>query len=216
MRAKPARLLALMSATVCFFLPAASTMAIPVAHLTLRSQPGDFIGQGGDFDLTYTPQNSDFFSAAILRTIGPDPAYLTFTLGNIVTGANNTFADLDFSTTQLGIPIRPGFYPDAQRAAFASPGHPGLAISFQNRGCNTLTGSFTVEKASFVGSSILAFDASFVQHCEGGAPALFGTFSYAAPEPHTLALIVWSLLPLIGVVKRMARRESGRWVDSKM
>jgi len=190
-------------------------MAIPVAHLSLHSQPGDFIGQGGDFDLTYTPQNSSFFSARTVQTIGPDPAFLLFTLGNIITGAN-TFANLDFSTFQLGIPIQPGFYPDAQRAAFASPGHPGLDISFQNRGCNTLTGSFTVEKASFVGSSILAFDASFVQHCEGGAPALFGTFSYAAPEPHTLALIVWGLLPLVSVVKRMVRRESGPQVERKM
>ncbi len=70
-------------------------------------------------------------------------------LGTVTSGPDNTFALLFFGTDALGIPIQPGFYPDAERADFASPGHPGLDVSFQNRGCNTLTGSFTVHEVAF-------------------------------------------------------------------
>ena len=62
--------------------------ATPIAHLVLESQPGDFIGLGLNFDVTYTPDNSDFFFPQIRRTIGPtnEPAELLFVLGT-VTGA---------------------------------------------------------------------------------------------------------------------------------
>src|SRR5260370_20008837 len=121
--------------------------AMPIAHLVLESEPGDFIGQGLDFDITYTPNNSVFFSPHIRRTIGPtnEPAELLFVLGTVTSGLDNTFALLFFGTDALGIPIQPGLFPDAERADFASPGHPGLDVSFQNRGCNTLTGNFSID-----------------------------------------------------------------------
>ena len=91
---------------------------------------------------------------------------------------------LSRESNQLGIPIQPGFYPDVERAPFASQGHPGLAINFQNRGCNTLTGEFTIHEVTFFsgesGLEIETFSASFEQHCEGADPALFGTFTYDA------------------------------------
>jgi hypothetical protein len=188
---------------VCVVLMAQSADATPIAHLTLESEPGDFIGQGLDFDVIYTPSNSSFFSPQIRRTIGPtaDPAELLFVLGTVTGGADNTFALLFFGTDALGIPIGPGFFLDAERADFASPGHPGLDISFQNRGCNTVAGSFTIHAVSFsdraetaTGSSIETFSASFEQHCEGAAPALRGTFTYNAfgiPEPATFMLLFW-------------------------
>jgi hypothetical protein len=158
-----------------------------VAHLTLQSEPGDFIGAGGTFDITYTPENSDFFFVNIFES---PPTFLQFILGTVTSGRDNTFASLDFGTNQLGIPIQPGFYADAERAAFASLGHPGLDVSFQNRGCNTLTGNFTISEATFTPDlqTITSFVASFEQHCEGATPALFGTFSYVIPEPSTLAV----------------------------
>ncbi len=165
--------------------------ATPVAHLTLQSEPGDFIGQGGTFDITYTPENSQSFFATIPFTIGPDddPAGVRFVLGTVTGGPDNTFALLTFGTDQLGIPIQPDFYPDAERAPFASVGHPGLDINFQNRGCNTLTGEFTIDEVTFFsgpsGQEIKTFSASFEQHCEGADPALFGTFTYDATIPNT-------------------------------
>lgn len=167
------------------------------AHLTLQSQPGDFIGQGKNFDITYTPANSESFFAQINQTL-PDgrPTYLSFILGTVTSGSDNTFAILDFSTAQLGIPIQPGVYNDAQRAAFAGPGHPGLDVGFQNRGSNTLTGNFTITDVSFFRDAsntlrVGSFDASFEQHSEGVTPALFGTFQFqssAVPEPSSLVL----------------------------
>jgi hypothetical protein len=161
--------------------------ASPIATLTLQSQPGDFIGQGGTSDITYLPTNG-FFFPEVRRTL-PDgaPAELLFDLGRVTGDATNTFTLLFFGTDALGIPIQPGIYTNAERADFASPGHPGLDVSFQNRGCNTDTGSFVVTDATFgVGPppffspTISSFSASFEQHCEGAAPALFGTFTYNA------------------------------------
>lgn len=168
------------------------------ARLTLRSQPGDFIGQGGTFDITYP---SAEISAQIRRSLADgSPAELLFVVGH-VTPAPNTFALLFFGTDALNIPIQPGTYGlpgnTAQRADFAEPGHAGLDVSFQNRGSNTLTGNFTITDVTFYRDSsntlrVGTFSASFEQHSEGAAPALFGTFQYqsaAVPEPGSLLLI---------------------------
>jgi hypothetical protein len=177
------------------------------AQLTLQSQPGDFIGQGGTYAITYTPANSQSFSAQVRRTIGPSglPAELLFDMGTVTSGSDNTFALLFFGTDQLGIPIQPGFYPNAQRADFASPGHPGLDVSFQNRGSNTLTGAFTVNDVTFdANNTIQTFSASFEQHSGGATPALFGTFTYSAvgvPEPSTLALVIFAAGGLIAILR---------------
>jgi hypothetical protein len=175
-------------------LAASNSSKAQVAHLTLQSQPGDFIGQGGNFDITYTPANSLFFFVSLGSFIGspPMPAEVHFVLGD-PTAAFNTFTTLDFGTNQLGIPLQPGFYPNAEREAFASPGHPGLDVTFQNRGSNTLTGNFTIIDITFGPNNVLeTFAVSFEQHSEGATPALFGTFTYdanAIPEPSTWAMM---------------------------
>ena len=164
-----------------------------MAHLILDSQPGDYIGQGMSYDITYTPQNSYYFSPQVRRTLpSGEPAELLFVLG---LGPSAPFALLFFGTDQLGIPMQPGFYPDAERADFASPGHPGLDVSFDHRGCNTLTGNFTVTEFTYSSSlGIQSFSASFEQHCEGAAPALFGTFTFqAVPEPSAVGLFILAL-----------------------
>jgi hypothetical protein len=83
------------------------------------------------------------------------------------------------------------------RASFATAGHPGLDVTFQNRGNNTLTGSFTVNSVSFFLNAsdveqIGSLDVNFEQHSEGATPALFGRLVYSSasvPEPATLALL---------------------------
>ena len=48
-----------------------------------------------------------------------------------------------------------------------------LDVSGDDRGCNTLTGTFTVHEATLdSGGNVVAFAADAQQHCEGGAPAL--------------------------------------------
>jgi hypothetical protein len=181
------------AATIAIAHPAA---ADPIAVLSLRSEPGDFIGLGQTFDFVYQLPG-DAIVAQIRRTL-PDqtPAELLFLLDSPAAG--NQFALLFFGTDQLGIGIQPGTYSGAQRSDFAAPGHAGLDVSFQNRGSNTLTGSFTIfdlgfSRDAFGGLQIARFDAEFEQHSEGAAPALFGRFQFDAsgsvvPEPGTLFL----------------------------
>jgi hypothetical protein len=198
------------------FLCTNGASAGPMAELSLQSQPGDFIGQGQTKDIIYTPGNSTFFNAQILSllNVAGQPAFLRFALGT-VTGSNttNTFSTLDFATNELNLPFQPGTYNNAERASFASAGHPGLDVTFQNRGSNTLTGTFTVNSVSFFTDSsnteqIGSLDVNFEQHSEGARPALFGHFVYDAapvtgvPEPASISLLGIGLFSFAGAYWR--------------
>ena len=200
---RPSRVSLAGAVALALMLCASLASAAPIAHLTLTSEAGDFVGQGSSFDITYTPANSDFFLVSVFP-FPPVPSFLDFALGTITGGPDDTFATLSFSTTQIGIAIAPGSYPEAERALFASPGHPGLDVTFQNRGCAAVTGGFTVHEATFSpdGLTINTFSAAFEQHCDDpAAPALVGTFTFQAdpaiPEPRLGALIASGLLTFV-------------------
>ena len=92
--------------------------------------------------------------------------------------AQGLWWDPEFSTAQLGQAMAVQVYDDAERAAFAPPGHPGIDINGDGRGCNTITGKFQVEDIQWSGSTLTSFTATFEQHCEGLAPALRGCIHY--------------------------------------
>lgn len=92
--------------------------------------------------------------------------------------------DLQFSTKFLSQPLGVDVYRTAERASFASPGHPGIDIGGDGRGCNTITGAFQVHSLTWAsapdgGTTLTDFLASFEQHCEGGTPALRGCVHFA-------------------------------------
>jgi hypothetical protein len=80
--------------------------------------------------------------------------------------AQGSWWDLEFSTREIGLPMTTQVYDDAQRAPFASPGHPGIDIGGDGRGCNTISGRFQVEELAWSGTTLTRFTATFEQFCE--------------------------------------------------
>lgn len=71
-------------------------------------------------------------------------------------------------------------YEGARRYPF-NDAAPGLAIHGDGRGCNELSGTFTVNKIEFDDAGTLrAFDVTFEQHCEHMPPALRGSWTFTA------------------------------------
>ena len=136
---------------------------IPQTVLAMSSQPGDYIGGGGQYLFTLS-----------------DGTFTPFNAANVVTFSisNGNFWEAEFAgptSARLGV----GNYDNARRYPFQPDGTPGLNLDGAGRGCNTLTGNFDVLKARYSSTSVLqSFSANFEQHCEGGAAALFGWLRY--------------------------------------
>jgi hypothetical protein len=136
--------------------------------LSMTSQPGDFVGQGQSY--LFTTADGAFGASASADTVE-----ISFH-----TPAFEHFFTLDFSASPN--PLLPGSYAGAQRYPF-EVNAPGLSVFGDGRGCNTLTGSFEVKEITTDGTGALtSFWATFEQHCEGGAPALFGDLRFRVPD----------------------------------
>jgi hypothetical protein len=91
--------------------------------------------------------------------------------------------NLDF-VAPAGTSLVRGEYSGATRAAFAEPGTPGLEVSGNGVGCNTLTGHFTVHDVVFApGDVVRALSVDFEQHCDGEAAALRGSVRLNVGHP---------------------------------
>lgn len=129
------------------------------SYVYLKSQAGDYVGQG--LTLTYTPTSSAIAVQATGRQLTVN-----------VSGTDSwhgTFEGM-LSIDQL----QAGYYPELQRWPFNNPAKGGLAWSGNGRGCNTLQGWFAIDNVSYLNGQLVAIDLRFEQHCEGGTPALFG------------------------------------------
>jgi len=96
---------------------------------------------------------------------------------NVSGGASGESYSLWFAASP-GQTLTPGSYVDAQRASFRTAGHPGIDISGDGRGCNETTGRFTVLDAP---ADLSRLWLVYEQHCEGGAPAVFGEVRIGEP-----------------------------------
>jgi hypothetical protein len=139
-----------------------------VTSLSLNSDPGDFIGQG---QTTFLTPADGTFSASKNFDNGVSVFF---------NGQPGIFWSLFFAAPSNQL-LTVGTYTGATRYPFQAFDQPGLSVSGDGRGCNTLTGSFTVLEISYGASGTIdAFDATFEQHCEGATAALRGEIRFNA------------------------------------
>jgi hypothetical protein len=83
-----------------------------------------------------------------------------------------------------GSQLIPGAYEGAVRWPFMGAGQPGVSVTGDGRGCNTVTGRFDVLDVAFGPNGYIErLHARFEQHCEGLAPALRGELLVVNPPP---------------------------------
>jgi hypothetical protein len=174
---------ALTSALAAVAVVAAGLVAAAPAHAVdgltyfqMRGDAGDYIA--GPTTYSYTAPTAD-----INATLTGGTAYVS-----VAEGSHWWFIDL--RAPQGEEFVAGTTYTDAQRASFAVAPHPGIDIYGDGRGCNTVSGSFSVlefEKDAGTGD-VTRFAATFEQHCEGGTAAARGTIAWnAAKSPVTIA-----------------------------
>jgi hypothetical protein len=167
-----------LTAAVGGLLLAGTAQAQPAtsASLSFSGDSGDFISQGKSW--SYSTSNGD-----VLNVSGSASG-----VHISITGYNGDWWTLDIQAPSQPIPgtpatLAPGTYANAHRYPFNGSG-PGLDLSGDGRGCNQLTGSFTITNAAFGPNGyVQTFDATFEQHCENGTPAARGVVHISNPPP---------------------------------
>jgi uncharacterized repeat protein (TIGR01451 family) len=135
--------------------------------VTLQSDTGDFIGAGQSY--SYDQSNAQL-------SVTANGGHLTIS----VHGDEQWTGDvaLPSADTQLVA----GTYANLTRYPFDDPATGGLNWSGEGRGCNTLTGSVTINSVTYTSGALTAVDLSFVQHCEGASAALHGQIHWTAND----------------------------------
>jgi len=172
------------AATLCATASSASAGAVAPATLSMTSEAGDFVGQGGAYH--YASATGD--------------AFATFDAGAAVRvrviAANGDWWWVELAAPH-GLRFAPGAYAGATRYPIQQPGVPGLSVAGNGRGCNALTGSFEVYEARYAADGRLQrFHASFVQHCEGEAPALLGSIELGETPPLAIHIALDETAPI--------------------
>jgi len=147
--------------------------------VNLKSEKGDYIGQGLTQTLTYLPANS----TATLSSQGD--------INISGTGGTHSFSiELSPLKGATVAKLLPGLcYDRATRAAFRDNDRPGIDASMDSRGCNDSMGRFHVLELTTSGSQVLTLAVDFAQSCnQDGGPALFGNIRFnsalAATPPY--------------------------------
>ena len=147
--------------------PAASVTPDTGNYVYLESQPGDFIGQGRNY--LYTPIES-------LLTADAEGARLTVSVNG------DEYWDGTFQAMNILSRLEVGYYSDLRRFPFHNPVKGGLSWSGEHRGCNTLTGWFVIDDVTYDGTTLMAIDLRFEQHCDGVEAPLNGEVRWDAND----------------------------------
>jgi hypothetical protein len=146
----------------------AATVAVPIAAqavtITGSGTSVTFSGTGGDFITGDQAWSYDPSSSIINATVSSDSSTVTVD----ISGDDGVSWEVDFAAPQGQALTAGTVYDNAARYPFQSTTQPGLSLFGDGRGCDTVTGSFTVKSATFGPNGwIQSFDATFVQNCEG-------------------------------------------------
>jgi hypothetical protein len=148
--------------------PAAGATPASGNYVYLQSDGGDYVGGGRTY--TYTQAN------AVLEVNVSGNELRVNVNGNENWGG--IFKGLDAVAT-----LPPGYYGGVQRWPFHNPVKGGLDFSGQGRGCNELSGWFSIDSLTVSGGAITSLDLRFEQHCENGPPALRGKVHWTSNDP---------------------------------
>lgn len=128
-------------------------------YVYIESDTEDYIGRGGNYLYTFA-----------------DSSISVYTLGraiNVLVGGSESWGGR-FQTMNFLDKFQSGYYGDLQGYSSHNPTKGALEWSGEGRGCNTVTGWFAVDSVTYDSNVLTAIDLRFAQHCEGGAPALYG------------------------------------------
>jgi hypothetical protein len=181
----PRRVLGRVSATLALALAMATgttgllagteAHALPVTEgsFSFSGDDGDYISGGQSY--TYATATQDRMNVSG----NTDNGVVTVS----VDGANGDWWTLNLAAPS-GKALTPGTYTGATRYPFNKATEPGLSLSGNGRGCNQLTGTFTVSAVEFGPQGyVKKLYASFEQHCEGSTPAARGEVHIENPAP---------------------------------
>jgi hypothetical protein len=173
------------------------------SRLDLQSDPGDFIG--GGLYAFYTTYDAAISASGTRENVTM-----------YVDGVDGSYTSASFSPASGDILTQGTTYtptsPDGR-----VDGGPQFAVDGNHRGCDLISGHFTVLDAHFDANGALTdFGVSFVQHCDTGATALRGTIQFRSPTPAPL-LAVNTAPPSVSVgtpvVGQTLEASPGTWND---
>ncbi|MDQ5987616.1 MAG: hypothetical protein CSYNP_03361 [Syntrophus sp. SKADARSKE-3] len=133
-------------------------------YVYLQSE-GEYVGGGRTY--SYTNANAQIAVNA--------------TGGHLNVRVNNNQDDWwgDFQAMISLNQLQPGYYGSLMRYPFHNPAKGGLSWGGNGRGCNTLTGWFVVDNATYANGILSAVDLRFEQHCEGRISSLHGQIHWS-------------------------------------
>lgn len=134
----------------------------------------------GAWSAHFTSDEGDFIGQGLTWSFGPpaDGIHVTATRSHVSFEIGDWYGDF---AAPPGQQLEAGRRYDGARRYPFNDAAPGLDISGDGRGCNELSGTFTVSRIEFDDAGTLrAFEVTFEQHCEHMPPALRGTWTFAA------------------------------------
>ena len=223
----PGRASLLRATTLCLFVASCVTFggtaeAAPSFRLVTNSATNNYVS-GGPPQLYVSPA-ANVFPTVWDRTLPAGPDFFRLFADY---GAGRFFG-FDIGTDGLARNLSAGQYLNAERASFASVGHPGLDLFMDGRGCNQVSGSFVIHSVNITANQdVAAIDVSFTHQCEGQEPSLVGrlTFNaaglpipalapYETEQPRVVPTLGWIgnvvlvlTLTLLGLVSRRSRAQ---------